>query len=130
MREIFAASLLFISVIFAGCGSGDKSERPESGIGPILLFNGRGTSPNDVAAFERILKSKQVHYTTASSAELNRMSEPEIGKYRLLIVPGGNFEEIGKNLSSNARANIREAVRGGCNYLGICAGAFLAGNSP
>jgi glutamine amidotransferase-like uncharacterized protein len=47
-----------------------------------------------------------------------------------LIVPGGNFEQIGTDLSPVAVANVREAVRGGLNYLGICAGAFFAGNSP
>ena len=58
------------------------------------------------------------------------MSDGEIRGSRLLIVPGGNFEKIGNSLSTNASVNLRNAVEHGLNYLGICAGAFFAGNSP
>jgi glutamine amidotransferase-like uncharacterized protein len=96
----------------------------------ILLFNGSGTSPNDVAALERILNENHFSYTTANSRQLNEMSESEIRAYRLLIVPGGNFEQIGNGLASSTTANVHNAVHSGLNYLGICAGAFFAGNSP
>ncbi len=58
------------------------------------------------------------------------MNESQIRKYHLLIIPGGNFEQIGNSLTLSTTANIRNAVLGGLNYLGICAGAFFAGNSP
>lgn len=58
------------------------------------------------------------------------MSEQDLRAYRLLIVPGGNFEQMGKGLAPATAAHIRRAVRGGLNYLGICAGAFFAGKSP
>jgi hypothetical protein len=58
------------------------------------------------------------------------MSAAALGAYRLLIMPGGNFEVMGNNLSSAASSNIRNSVRAGLNYLGICAGAFFAGDSP
>jgi glutamine amidotransferase-like uncharacterized protein len=96
----------------------------------VLLFAGRGTSPNDVAALERILRDNDLRYATASSRRVNTMSESELRAYRLLIVPGGNFEEIGNGLTSSATTNLRSAIRSGLNYLGICAGAFFAGNSP
>src|SRR5262249_3307272 len=96
----------------------------------ILLFNGSGTSPNDVAAIEKILSKNDFSYTTANSRRLNEMGESQLRAYRLLIIPGGNFEQIGNGLTSNATANVRNAVHSGLNYLGICAGAFFAGNSP
>ena len=96
----------------------------------ILLFNGRGTSRNDVAAVERVLRDANLDYATANSRQLGGMNAARLRTYRLLIVPGGNFVEIGNGLTPAAVANVREAVRGGLNYLGICAGAFFAGNSP
>jgi glutamine amidotransferase-like uncharacterized protein len=57
------------------------------------------------------------------------MGESQIRGYRLLIVPGGNFIDIGNSLTSSTTANIRNAVQNGLNYLGICAGGFFAGNS-
>ncbi|HTS29344.1 MAG TPA: BPL-N domain-containing protein [Bryobacteraceae bacterium] len=97
---------------------------------PILLFNGTGASPGDVAAVESILGRGRLNYATANSRQLNAMDESRIRAYRLLIVPGGNFIEIGNSLAPDTSAKLRRAVQGGLNYLGICAGAFFAGNSP
>jgi len=94
---------------------------------PILLFNGTGTSPHDVAAVEAILKNSRLSYSTAKSSQLNRMDPSQIRQFRLLIVPGGNFVEIGNSLTPDATANLRKAVEDGMNYLGICAGGFFAG---
>ena len=71
--------------------SGDAAE--------ILLFSGTGSSPNDVKAFEAILKDQHVNYTKVSSSQLNGMSEMQMRGYRLLIVPGGNFIDIGNGLT-------------------------------
>jgi glutamine amidotransferase-like uncharacterized protein len=96
----------------------------------ILLFNGRGTSPNDVAALESILRERHSSYSTANSERLGAMSEAELKAYRLVIIPGGNFEEIGNALTADTTARLRTAVSSGLSYLGICAGAFFAGASP
>src|SRR5262245_58278762 len=96
----------------------------------VLLFNGQGTSAGDVAAVENILRDAHLSYATANSRQLGAMTAARLGTYRLLIVPGGNFVEIGNSLTPVAVANVRGAVQGGLNYLGICAGAFFAGNSP
>ncbi len=95
---------------------------------PILLFTGGGTSVNDVAAVEAILKNNHFVYTTANARQLNRMSESRLAAYRLIIVPGGNFIDIGNSLTPSTLAHVRGAVQRGTNYLGICAGAFLAGH--
>jgi glutamine amidotransferase-like uncharacterized protein len=115
--------LLFLAL--AACAS--RASRDPA---PILLFNGSGTSPGDVDALERILRDRRLPYATAGSFQLNRMSAASLQSYRLLIVPGGNFETIGKRLTPAATSKIRQAVRNGLGYLGICAGAFFAGDSP
>lgn len=96
----------------------------------VLLFAGSGTSPNDVAAVEDVLKANHLSYATATSGQLNGMSGSQLRAFRLLIVPGGDFEQIGKGLAASTTANVRDAVGSGLNYLGICAGAFFAGASP
>ncbi|MDQ6611789.1 MAG: BPL-N domain-containing protein [Gemmatimonadota bacterium] len=57
------------------------------------------------------------------------MSELQLMRYRLLVIPGGSFIDMSKGLTSSTTANIHNAVQGGLNYLGICAGAFLAGHA-
>lgn len=115
-----------VAIVFAGCQGRDL--RPARAA-PILLFSGRGTSPGDVAAVEKILSREHLEYSSVGTRQLNGLTELEIRKYRFLIIPGGNFEQIGKTLTPSAAANIRGAVRSGLNYLGICAGAFFASNS-
>jgi glutamine amidotransferase-like uncharacterized protein len=127
-----ACPVILTSVILAtvvtGCGvSGAGGIPPPAS---ILLFAGTGASPGDVAAVEAVLNGGHFDYATASSSQLNRMSEAQIRGYRLLMVPGGNFVDIGNHLHASTTANIRNAVHSGLNYLGICAGAFFAGNSP
>ena len=105
-------------------GSSARRRCPDSAV------QRKGTSPGDVAALEKILSREHLEYSTIGTRQLNGLTELEIRKCRLLIVPGGNFEQIGKSLSLAAAVNVRDAVRNGLNYLGICAGAFFAGNSP
>jgi len=125
-RILVVAPLGLLSSCMAACAIRSTS----SGSPTILLFNGSGTSPNDVAAIEKILNENDFSYATANSQQLNEMSESRLRAYRLLIVPGGNFEQIGNGLTSSATANVRNAVHSGLNYLGICAGAFFAGKAP
>jgi glutamine amidotransferase-like uncharacterized protein len=121
-RSILAALLSWAVTACAVSGSNGPSD--------ILLFNGRGTSPNDVAALERLLRANHFSFATADSAQLDAMSESDLRAYRLLIVPGGNFVEIGHGVAPATTARVRDAVRSGLNYVGICGGAFFAGNSP
>lgn len=81
-------------------------------------------------AIEILLTGDHLDFSTVNSFELNKMEERDLRRYRLLIFPGGNFVEMGSSLSSTTTANVRAAVHNGLNYLGICAGAFLAGSFP
>jgi hypothetical protein len=69
----------------------------------------------DLAALEKILSSEHLNYSTVNSPQLNGMSGSQIGEYRLLIVPGGNFEHIGNSLTLSTTANIHNAVENGLN---------------
>ncbi|MBV8842322.1 MAG: hypothetical protein JO307_05880 [Bryobacterales bacterium] len=122
-RMTIAAALAMTPTVFTACAV--HAERAS-----ILLFNGTGASPADVAAIEAILHANHLNYSRVNSPSLNGMGEEQIRQYRLLIVPGGNFVDIGNSLSASTTTNIRNAVQSGLNYLGICAGAFFAGNSP
>jgi glutamine amidotransferase-like uncharacterized protein len=126
-RDLIAASLLLISAALTACGPTSASSRE---VAPVLLFTGTGTSTNDVAAIATILNGSHLSYSTVNSFQLNGMSESQISGYRLLIVPGGNFVDMGNSLTAGTAANVRNAVKGGMNYLGICAGGFLAGSFP
>jgi len=112
------------SLALTGCAPSKPNDAAE-----ILLFNGTGTSPGDLKATEAILKEKHLAYTTVNSRQLNGMSASQLTAHRLLIIPGGNYITMGNSLTPQAATNNRNAVQGGLNYLGICAGGLLAGNA-
>lgn len=124
----FAAFLLL--ALGTACSRDAPSRDRAAAAPPILLFAGAGTSANDVKAFETVLISSRLGYARVDSRLLNEGRERQLQSSRLLIVPGGNFEEIGNALTPAASAAIRRAVQNGLNYLGVCAGAFVAGDSP
>jgi glutamine amidotransferase-like uncharacterized protein len=126
---LFIACLAFVVAFVTACGGGGKGHRLAGGPAPVLLYNGSGVSVNDVTAIEAVLNSNHLKYVTVSSGELNGMSQSQLMSYRLLIVPGGDFIHMGNSLDTATATNIRRAVQHGLNYFGICAGAFLAGNS-
>ena len=128
LRLVKIRSIQLISCItmlaLTACTPSESNHTP-----PILLFNGTGTSPNDVKAVEAILKERRLKYATMNSRQLNGMSESQLLAYHLMIIPGGNYISMGNSLTPTTTTNIHNAVQGGLNYLGICAGGLLAGNA-
>jgi hypothetical protein len=96
----------------------------------VLLFVGTGTSSGDVAAVKTMLGNMKLTYATATSSQLNGMSESQIKAYKMFLMPGGDAITISKNLAKTAIVNLHNAiVNDGMHYLGICAGSFFAGDS-
>ena len=93
-RSAFSATAPFLFAFLASCDPQAPSNRA-----PILLFTGNGTSAGDVAAVERILKDNHLEYATATSRQLNGMSESQLMAYRLMVVPGGNFIDMASSLT-------------------------------
>ena len=130
-QTLLIASIALGTLAAIGCKTASESAIPLTSdtVPPILLFNGTGTSPNDVAAVEMILDEQHLGYSTADSSQMDEMSASRLRTYRLLIVPGGDFVAIGNGLKTSTTAKIHDAVRDGLGYHGICAGAFFAGHS-
>jgi hypothetical protein len=117
--------LCITALVLTACASSAPYDVP-----PILLFEGTGTSPNDVTAVKAILETRHFKFSSVDSRQLNGMSESQLRAYRLMIVPGGNYITIGNSLTPATAMKVHNAVQAGLNYLGICAGGFLAGDAP
>jgi glutamine amidotransferase-like uncharacterized protein len=114
----------FALLTLTGCARTESNT-----VASILLFNGTGTSPNDIAAIAKILRERGFEYNIANSKQLNGMSKSQLMAYRLIIIPGGNYITMGNNLTPETTQRIQNAVQRGVNYLGICAGGLLAGKA-
>jgi glutamine amidotransferase-like uncharacterized protein len=124
-----AASALTLVACLSGCH--ESTSGGEATLGArIILFDGAGSSPNDVQAIKSLLAREKLEYITADSDELDLLTAEQLAHAELLIMPGGNYEQMGKGLRADTTQRIRDAVNHGMNYLGICAGAFIAGAAP
>jgi hypothetical protein len=92
-RHLLLACLALISAAATSCGLDrdrgldDAEANASASTAPILLFNA-GASPNYIAALEATPENKHLSYSPATSAQLNRMHQAQVRRYRLLIVPG------------------------------------------
>jgi hypothetical protein len=111
--DVLYRALIVVSLVLLSAACGVRSDHRSASLedpgasrrtAPILVFNGTGASPDDVEAIEAILKNNHLSYSTATSSQLNDMGQSPIRRYRLLIVPGGNFVEMGNSLTPNATA--------------------------
>jgi glutamine amidotransferase-like uncharacterized protein len=95
----------------------------------VLLYEGSGVSTSDAQSLEAILASAKISYTAVTSAQLNTMTAAQFASYGMFLVPGGTANTMSNSLTSSTIQLIQNAVsQDGMGYLGICAGAFLAGN--
>jgi glutamine amidotransferase-like uncharacterized protein len=124
MGNVLIRVWLAAAILLAACNARETSPAP------ILLFDGTGASPSSVSGLRAVLEATNLSYETVTSAELDSLDEAALRRHRLLIVPGGNFVDMGNGISPRTALRIRSAVNHGLNYLGVCAGAFLAGDSP
>ena len=95
-----------------------------------------GVSDHDYYALERELDALELGYDTATmdgsggTLDLINMTQSELDAYKLFIVPGGDVYCIAVNWPEATRQMVQSAVlNSGVSYLGICAGAFVAGDS-
>lgn len=92
-----------------------------------LIFNGEGASEVDARSIASILADHGRTYEMVSSSELDALSLDELLRFRMIVVPGGYGGKMTQGLQSDTRERVRKAiVEHGVNYVGFCAGAFVA----
>ena len=93
----------------------------------VLIYDGVATAFGDTESLASILEQHGMTYQLATSDELNEMSVEQLGKFQLILWPGGYAGVMSASLDGAAREKIRKTVNEqGVSYLGICAGAFIA----
>jgi len=90
----------------------------------VAIYLGKGTSKDAVD-----LVSKGVRSIAGSTVQI--VSGEELGTidlkpFDVVVFCGGSGSSQSKSIGDAGRNNIREYVRGGGGYFGICAGAYLA----
>ena len=93
----------------------------------VAIFDGDGVGPSAIPLIAAIEKAKehpfQISRITAAEIQSGKLAEVDV-----LVHPGGSGGGQGKALGEKGRKAVRDVVRQGGGYLGVCGGAYLATN--
>ncbi|KAI8140387.1 biotin-protein ligase [Fennellomyces sp. T-0311] len=96
----------------------------------VLIYTGNGTSPNSVVHTQKTLKSLLGHAYDVVPVDAKTLRvEPWEETCALLVIPGGRDLPYCKDLNGVATARIKQYVRGGGRYLGLCAGGYFGSST-
>ncbi len=97
--------------------------------GKIALYNdgGLGVWQDGLIALEQFLKWKGIDFQEVDAAFINE--NHLTNQFEAICFPGGYAYYYKLAINDSGLAHIRELVRSGGGYLGICAGAYFASDS-
>ncbi|KAG2220121.1 hypothetical protein INT45_006149 [Circinella minor] len=96
----------------------------------VLIYTGNGTSPNSVRHTQKTLKSLLGHAYDVVSVDAKTLRvEPWEETCALLVMPGGRDLPYCNDLNGVATSRIKQYVRGGGRYLGLCAGGYFGSST-
>lgn len=119
LRRDMPVSILLIALLLpTGC----SHENPE--LPTIGLYSGRGADEECVQATRNMLE--WMGYSVRE-IEPRFVHAGMLDQLDAVCFPGGNMYQYAEELSSDGKDRIRDFVRAGGGYLGICGGAYFAG---
>lgn len=95
---------------------------------PVALYADAGAALDLVAALESEFSNREIASTRVLATDITASStSPE--RIRMLVMPGGADLPYLKLLTGTQVEIIKQFVKDGGKFLGICAGAYFAANS-
>lgn len=126
-------SLLLVGVALVGCNE-EQSQKSEEVTQPagetlkVALFQGHGGSETCVWETKAALEmDRAIEVTLLPTAE---MTLERLRDFDVLFIPGGGGSRQYLNMGGEGRAALRSFVEEGGGVVGICAGAYLLGDTP
>jgi glutamine amidotransferase-like uncharacterized protein len=99
-----------------------EDDRPQQ-IG-VAIYSGDGASRGDPAQIKACLPKSDGF--DVSLITVKEIRDGGLEKFDVVIHPGGSGSGQAKALGDNGRERVRQYVRDGGGFVGICAGAYLA----
>jgi glutamine amidotransferase-like uncharacterized protein len=120
--RISAFLLLILTFAFSSCQN--REELSGEKTGAVALYSDRGVWPQSVTAAERMFQWMGYDVQRVNAQDVRNGI---LVKFQLLCVPGGNMYNYAEDLTSPGVENIKNFVHQGGGYMGICGGAYFAG---
>ena len=92
----------------------------------VAVYQGPGAGPSRTNLLEVLSAAKGAPGLQVAQLNPEAIRNGELKQFDVLIHPGGSGGSQGRALEAQGRKEIREFVRNGGGFIGICAGAYLA----
>ena len=90
----------------------------------VAIFEGKGASGGGIDSTESRIQSIPQASVTRVKAE--EWATIDLKQFEVVVFSGGSGSAQAEAIGEAGRNNVREYVRGGGGFVGICAGAYLA----
>jgi glutamine amidotransferase-like uncharacterized protein len=90
----------------------------------VAIYSGQGTWNESVVALERLFLWMNLTVELVDAPQINGEG---LEGFDIFCVPGGDMYQYSLDISPEGKEKIKEFVLGGGGYLGVCGGAYFAG---
>ncbi|MSU48793.1 MAG: biofilm PGA synthesis protein PgaB [Opitutus sp.] len=90
----------------------------------VAIFDGKGASGGGIENTEGRIKS--IPQASVTRVKAKDWATRDLKPFDVVVFSGGSGSAQAEAIGEAGRNNVREYVRGGGGYVGICAGAYLA----
>jgi glutamine amidotransferase-like uncharacterized protein len=112
-------SAFLLLVLMANCQCSSIEEK--SAI--VALYSDGGVWDSSVTAATNMFE--WMGYTV-ELVDAGYINDVGLDNFKILCVPGGNMYEYSQDISLNGKEHIKDFVKNGGGYIGICGGAYFA----
>ncbi len=109
-------------ITLSGIPAGSMAQNPS--LTDVAVYMDEGAWEAGVIAFERFLEWKGLTHRRVDASYVNIQNLTT--SFRSIYFPGGYAYDYKLKISARGEENIRDLVRSGGAYIGICAGAYFA----
>lgn len=126
MKILIPLSIVALFLINNKSKSSSKSEKSSNSGGPITvgLYKSYGVSDISFNAAKTLLESeKNIKLKIVSSSDIRKDALKNVNVF---IAMGGSGGQQGKDLQELGRDKVKEFVKNGGGYIGVCGGSYMA----
>ncbi|MCK4654473.1 MAG: hypothetical protein KAU01_08505, partial [Candidatus Cloacimonetes bacterium] len=111
---------LFIFLFTFSC----QSLQTQNDIPQIALYSDNGADEGCILATTKMFEWMGYEVTLVKADSINNNS---LNRFNIICFPGGDMYQYAQDISSEGFDKIKEFIRNGGGYVGICGGAYFTG---
>lgn len=106
---------------FTATPTGEMAATPDTSV--VALYSDQGADEDCIQATTNMFEWMGYAVESVKAETINNGG---LDNFSILCIPGGDMYQYAQDISSGGKENIRNFIRNGGGYIGICGGAYFA----